>query len=93
MWLYRTLFAFDALVLLVLAYFFFDGLQYSSGAEFLTLWLPILAVPIAVLAGAAVLRSKGRTGLATLLLACLALPPLLYVAFFALLLIANPSWH
>lgn len=90
---YWTLFAVDALTLLVLIYFFLDGLRYSASGSMVATWLPILIVPAAVLAGASVLRGKGKQGLATLLLGLMALPPLAFVLFFGLLLALNPSWQ
>ncbi len=93
MWLYRSLFTFDALVVLVLAYFFLDGLQYSASAEYVAIWLPILAVPIGVLAGAWVLQAKGKGSLASLVLGILAAPPVLFIAFFGLLMATTPNWH
>ncbi len=93
MWLYRLLFAFDALVLLVLLYFFVDGLQYAGASGPAGEWLPILGVPMAVLAGAWALRANGKRGLGSLLLGLLAVPPLLYVLFFAVILIVNPNWQ
>lgn len=93
MWLYRCLFAFDALVLLVLAYFFLDGLQYGPSPDYVVIWLPILGLPIGVLAGAWLLQAKGKRSLASLLLGLLAVPPVLFIAFFGLLLAIDPNWH
>jgi hypothetical protein len=93
MWLYRILFAFDALVVLVLGYLFVDGLQYSGSTGPSALWLPILVVPIAVLAGAWILRAQGKRRPASLLLALAAIPPLLFALFFGLLLLMNPNWQ
>jgi hypothetical protein len=92
MWLYRTLFAFDALVVLVLGYFFVDGLQYS-GPDALSLWFVILAVPICILVIAEILRGKGKRTGASILLGVAAVPPALFAAFFGLLIALNPSWH
>jgi hypothetical protein len=91
--LHRILFAFNALVLLVLVYFFIEGLQYGSGGDAVVIWLPILGVPIAVMAGAWALRANGKQKLASLLLFLLALPALLYILFFGLLILINPSWQ
>ncbi len=93
MTLYRTLFAFDVLVLLVLAYFFQDGFKYSSSGSDTIIWLPILVVPVAVMFAAGALHGKGRRRLATWLLFALAIPPLLFFGFFALLLVLNPNWQ
>jgi uncharacterized membrane protein SpoIIM required for sporulation len=77
----------------VLAYFFIDGLKYGGAADSATIWLPVLAVPIGVLATAWMLHAKGRSRSASLLLAALAIPPLLYILFFGLLLAFNPGWQ
>ncbi len=93
MWAYRLLFAFDALAVLTLGYFFVDGLRYSGPSGPAPIWLPILAVPIAGLLAAWLLREKGRTGFATLILLALAIPPLCFCLFFGVLLATNPNWH
>jgi hypothetical protein len=93
MWVYRSLFAFDTLVLLVLAYFFLDGLQYVVSGDYVAIWLPLLGVPIAGLIGAWVLQEKGKRGWAIAVLAVLALPPALMGLFFGMLLMTNPSWQ
>jgi hypothetical protein len=89
--LFRILFVFDALALLVLAYFFVDGLQYEPGADYLGTWMPILLVPAAVLAGAWALHGKGRTGAANVLLGVLAAPFLLYLLFIGLFVVLQPD--
>jgi hypothetical protein len=93
MTLYRVLFAFDALVMLVLAYFFLDGLKYSSSAETSIIWFLILAVPIAIIFAAWIFHENGRKLLASWLLVLLAIPPVFFVGFFGLLLLLNPNWH
>jgi uncharacterized paraquat-inducible protein A len=93
MWLYRSLFAFDALVALVLAYFFLDGLQYGASPDYLTIWVPLLGIPIGLLVGGWVLKAKGKRGLASLVLGLLAVPPVLFIAFYGLLLATTPNWH
>jgi hypothetical protein len=89
--LFRILFVFDALALLVLAYFFVDGLQYEPGGDYLGTWMPILLVPAAVLAGAWALHGKGRTGAANVLLGVLAAPFLLYLLFIGLFVVLQPD--
>ncbi|MBT2188147.1 hypothetical protein [Sphingobium nicotianae] len=93
MWLFRILFAFDALALLVLLYFFVEGLQYGPGPDYMVTWLPILAVPIAVVAGAWVLSGQGRRGLASVLLGLLAVPPFLYLLFLMLMVVMQPDFR
>ena len=93
MWAYRTFYAIDALAVLVLAYFFLDGLRYSSDAGYITIWLPLLAVPIAILVAAPALRKRGQNAAATALLVVLAIPPVCFVLFFGLLIALNPRWN
>jgi UPF0716 family protein affecting phage T7 exclusion len=89
--LFRILFAFDVLGLLVLLYFFLDGLRYEPGGEYLGLWLPILLVPAAALAGAWALRGKGRSGTANVLLGVLAAPFVLCLLFIGLFVVLQPD--
>jgi hypothetical protein len=89
--LFRILFGFDVLAMLVLFYFFADGLRYEPGAEYLGVWLPVLLVPAAVLAGAWALRGKGKTGTANVLLGVLAAPFVLALLFIGLFVVLQPD--
>ena len=89
--LFRVLFAFDALALLVLAYFFVDGLRYDPGEDYIGTWVPILLVPIVVLAGSWALHANGKTGTAKLLLGLLAAPFLIYLLFIGLFVVLQPD--
>ena len=89
--LFRLLFAFDALALLGLVYFFADGLRYGAGEGYLGLWLPILLVPAGALAGAWALRAGGRTAAANVLLALLEAPFALYLLFVGLFVVLQPD--
>ena len=89
--LFRILFGFDALALLGLIYFFADGLRYDPGPDYSATWLPILLVPAAVLAGAWVLRGKGKVGAANVLLGVLAAPFVLYALFVGLFVVLDPD--
>ncbi len=89
--LFRVLFAFDALALLVLAYFFVDGMRYEPGAEYLGIWFPLLFVPAAVLVGSWALSSKGKTGTANVLLGILAAPFVLCLLFIGLFVVLQPD--
>ena len=92
MWAYRIVYAIDALAVLVLGYFFLDGLQYASGS-YLTAWLPLLVVPIAILIAAPALRRRGQNVAAMALLIVLSIPPICFVLFFGLLIALNPRWN
>ena len=89
--LFRVLFAFDALALLVLAYFFADGLRYQPDEDYFGIWLPILLIPAAVLAGAWALHDKGKTGIAKILLGVLAAPFVLALLFVGLFVVLQPD--
>jgi hypothetical protein len=68
-------------------------LQYGATPEYLTLWLPLLGIPIGLLVGGWILKAKGKRGLGSIVLGLLAIPPFLFIAFYGLLLATNPSWH
>jgi hypothetical protein len=87
--LFRILFAIDALAVLGLLYFFFDGLRAATNADYLSTWLPLLLVPLAVLAGAWVLRGNGKVGAANLLLGVRAAPFLLFALFIGLFVVLD----
>ncbi len=90
--LFRILFAFDALALLVLLYFFAEGLGSASpGSGYMEAWVPLLLVPAAVLVGAWALHGKGRTRTANVLLGVLAAPFVLYLLFVGLFIVLQPD--
>ncbi len=85
---------FDALITLVVLYFFFVGLADGSVSSFnMGIWLVILLVLGVVMAGSLFLRSTGRPRLAMVVLMILAVPGLLAGLFFLIVLIANPRWN
>ena len=90
--LFRVLFAFDLLALLVLAWFFVHGLRYATpGSDYAATWAPILLIPVAVLGAAWALNAKARTGTANVLLGVLAAPCLLYLLFVGLFVVLQPD--
>ncbi len=94
MTLVRILLAFDALVALVIVGFFVVGLSDGSVSSFNGgLWFGILAALTVVLVGGWQLGKNGRRGAAIKLLLALAIPALCFVAFFAVVLIAQPRWN
>lgn len=93
MWLYRVLFGFDLLVVLVLAYFFAEDLRYDHSGGASAYWLPVLAVPIAIMVASTMALARGRKRLATGLLVVLTLPPFLYALFFGLLFATVARWN
>lgn len=93
MWGYRIFYAFDALAVLVLAYFFLDGLRHATDSGDFIIWLPLLGVPIAILVAAPVLRKRGQNVAAIALLVLLAVPALFFVLFFGLMIALHPRWN
>lgn len=88
------LWGFDALVTLGFLFFFFDGLLDGSVSSFnILLWITILAFLAAIMVGGWILKSTGHPLFAYLLLSILALPSLLCVLFFILILISHPRWN
>jgi hypothetical protein len=88
------LWGFDALMALVVLYFFFVGLADGSVSSFnMGLWLIILLVLGGVLLGSLWLRSTGHSGAAKGVLLILAVPGVLFLLYFLILLIAPPRWN
>ena len=85
---------FDALIALVVLYFFCVGLMDGSVSSFnMGLWLLILLAVGGVVLGSLWLQSIGHSSAARSLLLLLAVPGLLLLLFFLVLLIANPRWN
>ncbi len=85
---------FDALITIVVLYFFFVGLADGSVSSFNAgLWFIILLVLGSVMLGSLWLRSSGRNRIAFVVLLILAVPGLMFGLFFLILLIANPRWN
>ena len=89
-----VLWGWDAILSLVILYFFVAGLADGSVSSFnIGLWLVIVLVVCAVMFGSLALRSAGRIGLAVALLLVIALPGLLFVLFMGLVIVTNPRWN
>jgi hypothetical protein len=92
--MFRILLAWDALIALVIGYFFAVGIADGSVSSFnLTLWLGILATVAGILGGAWALHQAQRRKTALALLWLLAAPGLAYVLFIGLILVTNPRWN
>ena len=90
--LFRILFGFDALALLVLLYFFADGLRTATvGADYVNAWVPLLLVPAAVLGLAWVLKGRGNLVAANVLLGLLSAPFVFYGLFIGLFVALDPN--
>lgn len=91
---FRILWGIDAVVALVVVYFFFVGIGDGSVSSFnMGLWLLILSVLAIVLGGSLWLRRKQQPVLANLLLLVVAVPGVLYGLFVLLLVVTNPHWQ
>lgn len=85
---------FDALIMLVVLYFFFVGLADGSVSSFNAgLWFILLLVVGSIVGGSLWLRSSGRNGAAIVILLVLAVPGLVFALFILILVIANPRWN
>ena len=84
----------DAVVAAVALYFFFSLAATGRVGSFNILpWLAILAALAAVLGGSVWLRSVGQHVVAIVLLLALAIPAILCVLLFLLLLGLHPNFH
>ena len=91
---FRILWGIDAVVALVVVYFFFVGIGDGSVSSFnMGLWLLILSVLAIVLGGSLWLRQKQQPVLANLLLSVVAVPGIVYGLFVLLLVVTNPHWQ
>lgn len=89
-----VLWGFDALIALVVLYFFFIGLADGSVSSFnIGLWLLILLAVGGVVLGSLGLRSADHSGAAKGVLLILALPGLMFLLFFLSVLLLNPRWN
>ena len=92
--LYRSTFVVAALTAAVVVVFFVIGIADGSVSSFnIVLWLGILAATAAILLLGRYLHSRGRPGLASAVLAILAVPGLLYGLFLLLVVVTQPRWN
>jgi hypothetical protein len=88
------LWGFDAVIAFVVLYFFIVGLADGSVSSFnMGLWLIILLIPACVLLGSLWLRSASHSGSAKGVLLILAVPGLLFLLYFLVLLFSAPRWN
>lgn len=89
-----VLWGFDALIALVVLYFFFVGLADGSVSSFnMGIWMLLLAAVAAVLFGSLWLKSLGHIGWAKAVLSILAVSGFLYLLFLLVVLISKPRWN
>ena len=88
------LWGFDALIALVVLYFFFTGLFDGSVSSFnMGVWLIILLGLTGIMGGSLCLFSAGRSGIATIVLLLLAIPGVLFALFLLILIITSSRWN
>jgi len=89
--LYRTLLVFDCLAFVLLLFFFATGLGTATNDDYVLVWVPLLLVPGAMIAGGIAAHNKGHTVLAKVLLAALAVPPQLVVLYALMFIVLQPD--
>jgi hypothetical protein len=88
------LWAIDALVTIIVLYFFFAGLNDGTVSSFNGgLWFGILVVLAVVIGGSLYLKSISYLTWAKLLLAGLAFPALLFALYFLVAIISGTRWN
>lgn len=91
---FRLLLVLDGLAAAVVLYFFAAGLADGSVSAFNgDLWAGILAALAAVIGGGLLLHRGGRPRLASVVLALLAAPALLYGLFIVLVVFSGARWN
>jgi uncharacterized membrane protein YhaH (DUF805 family) len=94
MTLYWILWIFTAIMSVVPVYFFFVGLKDGSiTRRNFVLWLLILIIIAAVLVGSGWLKDHERLGMAKGLLALAAIPGVLVLLYFIVVIIGKPKWN
>ncbi|MDQ2082592.1 hypothetical protein RA307_20590 [Xanthobacteraceae bacterium Astr-EGSB] len=94
MLLFRTFLLVDAVAAAVIVYFFVVGVDDGSVSSFNAgVWAATLAGVTAVLVSGWRLNAAGKSGLATALLAIMALPALAFGLFVLLLVVTQPNWN
>jgi hypothetical protein len=84
----------DAVLSLIVLYFFFVGLVDGSVSSFnMGLWLLILLGVGAVMLGSLWLKSNQYLIVSKIVLSIMALPGVLYGLFILILLLTNPRWN
>jgi hypothetical protein len=84
----------DAIVAIIALYFFFIGLADGSVSSFnIGIWIVLLVVLTVLLFGTLTLKSAGNLLLARLLAGLLAVPALLFLLFFSIVIVSGTKWN
>lgn len=92
--LYRLLLAIALATLVIILFFFQEGLTDGSvSGDNLLLWLALLTGAAVPIAAALRFRSRGQPAIACILLLVPAVPALLATLFFLVLVLNPPRWN
>ena len=92
-WMFWIAWIIDALVASIFGYFFLIGIGDGTVSSFnIVLWLGILGSLAGIVGGSLWLRKRSPVG-ALILLLVLAIPAILALLFFLVILISNPRWN
>ncbi len=84
----------DAMTMLVILYFYFEGLADGTvSAENMGIWVAMLLIPSAIFVASVLLRSRGYRRMSLTLAWLLAIPGIIAVIFVILLLTTNTHWN
>ncbi len=88
------LWIFNALMALIPVYFFFIGIGDGSiTSRNIGLWMIILLIVAVVVGGSLLLKSANQMGLAKALLIVAAIPGLLAILYFAVVITSKTRWN
>jgi len=88
------LWIFNALMALIPLYFFFIGIGDGSiTSRNIGLWMIILLIVAVVVGGSLLLKSANQMGLAKALLMVAAIPGLLAILYFAVVMTSKTRWN
>ena len=94
MTLFWVFWGIDAIVAFIALYFFFIGLSDGSVSSFnIRMWVVLLIVLAALLLGTLALKSAGNLSLAKILAGLLAVPALLCLLFFLVVMVSGEKWN
>lgn len=92
--LFWILWGIDAIVGLVLLYFFFIGLADGTVSSInISLWLLLLIISIGLLVGTLYLKTKEKLFIAKVLLGIEAIPALFFFIFMLIMALSKPNWQ
>jgi Na+/melibiose symporter-like transporter len=91
---YKIFWVIDVITTAVILFFFVIGLGDGSVSSYnIALWAAMIILPIALLIGSYILKTKSRLKQANWLLAIMAVPVFLFFLFYVVLILSNPKWN